>query len=61
MGAEEAAWGTWEDLILGGAVLRHGTGDWNVVASELRARTLYPCAFTPQVDKCSLLFVIIRT
>ncbi|KAH6763957.1 hypothetical protein C2S51_015206 [Perilla frutescens var. frutescens] len=45
------AWGTWEDLILGGAVVRHGAGDWNVVASELRARTLYPYAFTPQACK----------
>lgn len=44
------AWGTWEDLVLGGAVMRHGTGNWNVVASELQARTLYPYAFTPQVD-----------
>ncbi|KAL2475382.1 bromodomain 4 [Abeliophyllum distichum] len=44
-------WGTWEELILGGAVLRHGTQDWNVVASELRARTLYPYSFTPEVCK----------
>ncbi|PIN19752.1 hypothetical protein CDL12_07576 [Handroanthus impetiginosus] len=57
MGAEAAAvgpitaWGTWEELILGGAVLRHGTRDWNVVASELRARTLYPNVFTPEVCK----------
>ncbi|GFP96345.1 hypothetical protein PHJA_001778600 [Phtheirospermum japonicum] len=56
MGAEMEAlavggWGTWEELILGGAVLRHGTNDWNVVASELRARTFYPCAFTPQACK----------
>ncbi|XP_042064466.1 uncharacterized protein LOC121808154 isoform X2 [Salvia splendens] len=54
MGAESpspAVWGTWEDLILGGAVVRHGTGGWNVVASELRARTLYPYAFTPQACK----------
>ncbi|KAL8506976.1 hypothetical protein ACS0TY_017748 [Phlomoides rotata] len=51
MGAEAAEWGTWEELILGGAVLRHGTGDWNVVASEIRTRTLYPTAFTPQACK----------
>ncbi|XP_022863069.1 uncharacterized protein LOC111383217 [Olea europaea var. sylvestris] len=44
-------WGTWEELILGGAVLRHGTQDWNVVALELRARTLYPYSFTPEVCK----------
>ncbi|KAK6154707.1 hypothetical protein DH2020_008955 [Rehmannia glutinosa] len=48
MGAVAVGWGTWEELILGGAVLRHGTQDWNVVASELRARTLYPYTFTPQ-------------
>ncbi|KAL0442782.1 UNVERIFIED_CONTAM: hypothetical protein Slati_2000900 [Sesamum latifolium] len=54
MGAEAAVlgpktgWGTWEELILGGAVLRHGTRDWNVVASELQARTLYPHSFTPR-------------
>lgn len=42
-------WGTWEELILGSAVRRHGTRDWNVVASELRARTLYPHCFTPEV------------
>lgn len=57
MGAEAIAvgpkrrWGTWEELILGGAVLRHGTQDWNVVASELRARTLCPFYFTPEVCK----------
>ncbi|KAL6538647.1 hypothetical protein OROGR_012635 [Orobanche gracilis] len=55
MGAEAVAalggWGTWEELILGGAVLRHGADDWNVVASELHARTRYPCAFTPQACK----------
>ncbi|KAI3466664.1 hypothetical protein Pfo_023327 [Paulownia fortunei] len=53
MGAEAVTvgWGTWEELILGCAVLRHGTQDWNVVASELRARTLFPCTFTPQVCK----------
>ncbi|KAL3624901.1 hypothetical protein CASFOL_031569 [Castilleja foliolosa] len=56
MGAEEemeavGGWGTWEELILGGAVLRHGTNDWNAVASELRARTFYPCAFTAQACK----------
>nr|GMD02987.1 bromodomain-containing protein 8-like isoform X4 [Ipomoea batatas] len=44
-------WGTWEELILGGAVLRHGTDDWNVVASELRARTVYPNNFTPEACK----------
>ncbi|XWS12710.1 hypothetical protein CRYUN_Cryun37aG0113600 [Craigia yunnanensis] len=44
-------WGTWEELLLGGAVLRHGTRDWNLVASELRTRTVSPFAFTPEVCK----------
>ncbi|XP_058083220.1 uncharacterized protein LOC131231112 [Magnolia sinica] len=41
-------WGTWEELVLGGAVLRHGTRAWEAVASELRARTLYAYGFTPK-------------
>ncbi|RWR84464.1 Bromodomain-containing protein [Cinnamomum micranthum f. kanehirae] len=41
-------WGTWEELVLGGAVVRHGTRAWGAVASELRARTLCPHGFTPQ-------------
>ncbi|KAL9159573.1 hypothetical protein ABFS82_08G143100 [Erythranthe guttata] len=49
--AEEGGWGTWEELILGGAVLRHGTKDWNVVALEVRTRTLCPYTFTPQACK----------
>ncbi|KAF3451541.1 hypothetical protein FNV43_RR07636 [Rhamnella rubrinervis] len=44
-------WGTWEELLLGGAVLRHGNHDWNVVAAELGARTLCPFIFTPSVCK----------
>lgn len=46
-----ARWGTWEELILGGAVLRHGSHDWDAVALEVQARTLYPCLFTPQACK----------
>ncbi|XP_010268784.1 PREDICTED: uncharacterized protein LOC104605637 isoform X2 [Nelumbo nucifera] len=44
-------WGTWEELVLGGAVLRHGTQDWEAVAAELQARTLYPYCFTAEVCK----------
>ncbi|KAE9599295.1 hypothetical protein Lal_00044009 [Lupinus albus] len=44
-------WDTWEELLLGGAILRHGTRDWNIVAAELRARTLSPYTFTPEVCK----------
>ncbi|XAR66413.1 hypothetical protein NMG60_11012645 [Bertholletia excelsa] len=44
-------WGTWEELVLGGAVLRHGTQAWDTVASELRARTICPYTFTPEACK----------
>lgn len=51
VGPRRKMWGTWEELVLGGAVLRHGTQDWDVVASELRARTPYPYAFNPEACK----------
>ncbi|KAJ7968489.1 Bromodomain containing protein [Quillaja saponaria] len=44
-------WGTWEELLLGGAVLRHGARDWDVVATELRTRAVSPYTFTPEVCK----------
>ncbi|XP_028767622.1 uncharacterized protein LOC114725291 [Neltuma alba] len=43
-------WNTWEELLLGGAVLRHGTQNWHIVASELQTRTP-SYVFTPQVCK----------
>lgn len=52
MGAEVIeVWGTWEELLLGGAVLRHGTRDWNLVAAELRGRTVCPYTVTPEMCK----------
>uniref|UniRef100_A0A7C9DWX8 Myb-like domain-containing protein n=1 Tax=Opuntia streptacantha TaxID=393608 RepID=A0A7C9DWX8_OPUST len=51
LGDDMVSWGTWEELILGGAVLRHGSHNWDAVALEVQARTLYPCLFTPQVCK----------
>lgn len=36
---------------MGSAVLRHGNRDWDVIASELRIRTMYPVSFTPQACK----------
>ncbi|KAG4960507.1 hypothetical protein JHK87_037140 [Glycine soja] len=44
-------WGTWEELLLGGAVLRYGARNWKVVAAELRARTVCPYIITPEVCK----------
>ncbi|KAI6705044.1 hypothetical protein NL676_008006 [Syzygium grande] len=46
---ETGMWSTWDELLLGGAVLRHGTGDWDRVATELRARIAWPCEITPKV------------
>ncbi|KAJ9566407.1 hypothetical protein OSB04_002373 [Centaurea solstitialis] len=48
MVGDTKVWGTWEELILGGAVLRHGTDDWDIISSEVRARTTYPYYFTPE-------------
>lgn len=46
----ESDWGTWEELLLGGAVLRHGTGDWTVVSEELRSHSMSGIfTFTPEV------------
>uniref|UniRef100_A0A803LPP9 Bromo domain-containing protein n=1 Tax=Chenopodium quinoa TaxID=63459 RepID=A0A803LPP9_CHEQI len=50
-GDNTVRWGTWEELILGGAVLRHGSHNWDAVASELQTRSLYPYFFTPKVCK----------
>lgn len=43
-------WGTWEELLLGGAVLRHGTDDWTVVSEELRSHSMSGI-FTPEICK----------
>ncbi|KAL2932129.1 Bromodomain-containing protein 8 [Bienertia sinuspersici] len=50
-GDDRVRWGTWEELILGGAVIRHGSHNWDAVASELQARSIYPSLFTPQACK----------
>lgn len=52
---EETNWGTWEELVLGGAVLRHGRHNWDAVAEELRSRTFYPYFFTPEACKAKYL------
>ncbi|KAK9714738.1 hypothetical protein RND81_06G116100 [Saponaria officinalis] len=50
-GDDRVRWGTWEELILGGAVLRHGSQNWDVVAKEVQTRTLTPYLFSSQVCK----------
>ncbi|KAK7319630.1 hypothetical protein RJT34_04353 [Clitoria ternatea] len=46
-------WGTWEELVLGGAVMRYGTQDWSIVALELQTQTriVSPFTLTPEVCK----------
>uniref|UniRef100_A0A7N0TJF6 Bromo domain-containing protein n=2 Tax=Kalanchoe fedtschenkoi TaxID=63787 RepID=A0A7N0TJF6_KALFE len=44
-------WGTWEELVLASAVLRHGAARWEAVVLELRARTFSPGRFTSEVCK----------
>ncbi|CAA7405706.1 unnamed protein product [Spirodela intermedia] len=44
--AAAGLWGTWQELVLGGAVLRLGAADWSSIAAELRRRFSHP--FTPQ-------------
>ncbi|PWZ13898.1 hypothetical protein Zm00014a_042429 [Zea mays] len=45
-GGGGGGWGTWEELVLGGAVLRHGGAAWATVAEELRTRS--PCTFSAE-------------
>ena len=51
-GGVGGGWGTWEELVLGGAVLRHGGAAWATVADELRTRS--PCTFSPEVQPRNL-------
>ncbi|CAA0376836.1 unnamed protein product [Arabidopsis thaliana] len=37
--SQTQAWGTWEELLLACAVKRHGFGDWDSVATEVRSRS----------------------
>ncbi|WVZ66378.1 hypothetical protein U9M48_015608 [Paspalum notatum var. saurae] len=57
VGGGGAGWGTWEELVLGGAVLRHGDAAWASVADELRTRS--PCAFSP--EECEAKFAEIQS
>ncbi|KAB2631437.1 hypothetical protein D8674_008956 [Pyrus ussuriensis x Pyrus communis] len=44
-------WGTWEELLLAGAVHRFGTQSWNSVATELRKRSSNLHLLTPHACK----------
>uniref|UniRef100_A0A0E0Q9Z5 Bromo domain-containing protein n=1 Tax=Oryza rufipogon TaxID=4529 RepID=A0A0E0Q9Z5_ORYRU len=51
-GGVVGGWGTWEELVLGSAVIRHGGVAWGAVAAEVRSRS--PCAFSP--EECEAKF-----
>ncbi|KAM0870624.1 hypothetical protein ACQ4PT_039873 [Festuca glaucescens] len=51
-GCGAVGWGTWEELVLGGAVQRHGPASWDAVAAELRSRS--PGSFSP--EECEAKF-----
>ncbi|TVU38398.1 hypothetical protein EJB05_11766 [Eragrostis curvula] len=55
-GPGAGCWGTWEELILGCAVERHGGAAWAAVADELRIHT--PFAFSP--EECEAKFAEIQ-
>ncbi|RDX65258.1 hypothetical protein CR513_56098, partial [Mucuna pruriens] len=62
IGAEGmVTWGTWEELVLGGTVLRHGTQDWTLVATDLKTRTVSPCNFTPETGTGPFLWIVCET
>lgn len=44
-------WGTWEDLLLASAVLKHGIDNWSTVSCELQARAFLvpPSLFSAEV------------
>lgn len=44
----KSKWGTWEELVLGSAVKKHGADNWDRVSLELQARKLAPYVFSSE-------------
>lgn len=44
----KSKWGTWEELVLGSAVKKHGADNWDRVSLELQARKLSPYVFSSE-------------
>lgn len=44
----KSKWGTWEELVLGSAVKKHGADNWDKVSLELQARKLSPYVFSSE-------------
>lgn len=58
-GTITSPWGTWEDLLLASAVLKHGTNNWSTISEELQSRVvlfnLSPSLFSAEACKCRFL------
>ncbi|XP_019154285.1 PREDICTED: uncharacterized protein LOC109150750 isoform X2 [Ipomoea nil] len=56
---KEARWGTWEELLLAGAVNRHGTKSWESVADELQKRSSVPTMLLSP-ESCRLKYLDLK-
>nr|GMC79410.1 uncharacterized protein LOC109150750 isoform X1 [Ipomoea batatas] len=56
---KEARWGTWEELLLAGAVNRHGTKSWDSVADELQKRSSVPTVLLSP-ESCRLKYLDLK-
>eukprot|EP01018_Ginkgo_biloba_P033281 Gb_11179 [translate_table: standard] len=45
---KNSKWGTWEELLLGSAVKKHGINNWDSVSLEVQARKLSPYFFSSE-------------
>ncbi|XP_074321367.1 uncharacterized protein LOC141657878 [Silene latifolia] len=57
---EDAAWGTYEELLLACAVNRHGTNTWDSIANELHIRRRFHNHFYFSPDTCRRKYVDLR-
>ncbi|KAI5079862.1 hypothetical protein GOP47_0005341 [Adiantum capillus-veneris] len=53
-------WGTWEDLLLASAVLRHGMDNWTTVSCELQARAFLVPPSSFSAEACKVRFWILN-
>ncbi|KAI5056445.1 hypothetical protein GOP47_0028263 [Adiantum capillus-veneris] len=53
-------WGTWEELLLGSAVLKHGADNWALVSEELQSRAPASFSFTPEACRAGYHAIQLR-
>lgn len=53
-------WGTWEELLLGSAVLKHGADNWALVSKELQSRARASFSFTPEACRAGYQAIQLR-